>query len=313
MNVHVGVPRIVRASSLEFFSVEHSSALEGATCDCGFRTQPEWYLDETRSCVGFRMEMRYLIGEFAQLAGVTTKTLRFYDEIGILRPSSVDARTGYRHYLPKQLEELASILALKNLGVPLAQVRELIRKKGSGRNDRRAILTELRRTLEQSIQTATQSLNSINAALDALDGREPVIEVIVKRRPAVRIASLRAELKDYVEVTRLERELLNVLPQECVGSLRGVLWHRCADSGKLEAEPFVALKRQTASTIPCELKQLPEATLACAYSSLDDASAEHAYAAIRRWMSVRGYRLAGPKRELYLGQMLEVQFPLAEN
>ena len=82
------------------------------------------------------MEMRYHIGEFAELAGVTTKTLRFYDEIGILRPSSVDARTGYRHYLPKQLEDLASILALKNLGVPLAQVRDLIRKKGSGRNER---------------------------------------------------------------------------------------------------------------------------------------------------------------------------------
>ena len=261
--------------------------------------------------MGFSMETRYHIGEFAELAGVTTKTLRFYDEIGVLRPASVDARTGYRHYLPKQLEDLASVLALKNLGVPLAQVRELITKKGSGGDDRRAILTELRRTLEQSIETATQSLNSINAALDALDAGEPAIEVIVKRRPAVRIASLRAELKDYVEVTRLERELLNVLPQECVGSLRGVLWHRCADSGRLEAEPFVSLKRQAAPRIPWELKQLPEATLACAYTSLDDASAEHAYAAIRRWMNVRGYRLAGPKRELYLGHMLEIQFPLA--
>jgi hypothetical protein len=39
---------------------------------------------------------------------------------------------------------------------------------------------------------------------------------------------------------------------------------------------------------------------------------ERAYAAIRRWMIVRGYRLAGPKRELNLGQMLEIQFPLME-
>jgi effector-binding domain-containing protein len=65
--------------------------------------------------------------------------------------------------------------------------------------------------------------------------------------------------------------------------------------------------------VPCELKQLPEATLACAYSGLDDESAEQAYAAIRKWMSVRGYRLAGPKRELNLGQVLEIQFPLAQN
>jgi DNA-binding transcriptional MerR regulator len=259
------------------------------------------------------MEMRYHIGEFAELAGVSAKTLRFYDEIGVLRPASVDARTGYRHYLPKQLEDLASILALKNLGVSLAQIRELITKKGSGGTDRRAILIDLRRTLEQSIETARQSLNSINAALDELNGRESTIAVIVKRRAAVPIASLRAELRDYAEVARFERELLDALPHECAGSVRGVLWHRCADSGSLEAEPFVVLKRPIPSTIPCERKQLPGATLACAYSSLDDASAEHAYAAIRRWMSVRGYRLAGPKRELYLGQMLEIQFPLAEN
>jgi effector-binding domain-containing protein len=116
-----------------------------------------------------------------------------------------------------------------------------------------------------------------------------------------------------VEVARFERELLNALPEECVGSLRGVLWHRCADSGSLEAEPFVALKRTISPKIPCEWKQLPEATLACAYSSLDDDCAEQAYAAVRRWMQVRGYRLAGPKRELYLGHMLEIQFPLAEN
>ena len=97
------------------------------------------------------------------------------------------------------------------------------------------------------------------------------------------------------------------------GALRGVLWHRCADSGSPEAEPFIELKRAIPARFPYEKKQLPEATLACAYATLDDASAERAYAAIARWMDVRGYRLAGPMRELYLGQMLEIQFPLIED
>ena len=71
------------------------------------------------------MAVQYRIGEFSNLSGVSAKTLRFYDEIGLLRPASVDSRTGYRHYLPQQLEQLASILALKNLGVSLADVRNL--------------------------------------------------------------------------------------------------------------------------------------------------------------------------------------------
>jgi effector-binding domain-containing protein len=87
-------------------------------------------------------------------------------------------------------------------------------------------------------------------------------------------------------------------------------WHSCADSGSLEEEPFVALKQKLPRRSFYDAKQLPAATVACAYSGLDDDSAEQAYGATRKWMNVRSYRLAGPKREIYLDQMLEVQFPL---
>jgi DNA-binding transcriptional MerR regulator len=258
---------------------------------------------------GALMSTHYQIGEFAELGGVSAKTLRFYDEIGVLRPASVDPRTGYRRYLLQQLEDLASIIALKNLGVSLAHVRDLTAKRGSTA-DRRFILSELKRNIEQSIEAATQSLHWINAALDDLGQSQAPISVIVKRRPTMPIASLRVELKNYAEASRFEQELLDALPTECLGNLRGVLWHRCADSGSFEAEPFVTLKKRVQVGAACNLRDLPEATLACAYSGLDDESAELAYAAIRRWMNVRGYCLAGPKRELNLGQMLEIQFPI---
>lgn len=258
------------------------------------------------------MNMRYQIGEFAELGGVSAKTLRFYDEIGLFRPASVDPRTGYRHYLPQQLEDLASILALRNLGVSLAKLRELTARRASAA-DRSSILNELKETIEHSIRTATRSLDWINAALEEIGESQSPIAIVVKRRPALPIASLRVELKNYAEVSIFERELSTVLPAECVGSLRGVLWHRCADSGAIEAEPFIELKKPAPLKVACERKHLPEATLACAYARLDDESSERTYAAIRRWMNVRGYRLAGPKRELYLGPMLEIQFPLHEN
>src|SRR6267378_3996152 len=126
------------------------------------------------------MSTHYQIGEFAELGGVSAKTLRFYDEIGVLRPASVDPRTGYRRYLPKQLEDSASIIALKNLGVPLAQVRELTTKKRGSTPDRRFILNEIKQNVEQSIQAATESLQWINAALDELAESHAPISVIVK-------------------------------------------------------------------------------------------------------------------------------------
>jgi DNA-binding transcriptional MerR regulator len=255
------------------------------------------------------MAVQYRIGEFGNLSGVSAKTLRFYDEIGLFRPASVDARTGYRRYRAQQLEELASILALKSLGVSLVDVRNLLMKAGSGK-DRRNLLSKLKQTMEQSIQTATQSLKCINAALDELGASKRPISVVLKHRPATLIASVRAKVERYADILPLEQELLKVLPLPSIGGLRGVLWHRCADSGSLEGEPFVGLKGKVPFRSFYDVKQLPAATVACAYSGLDDESAEQGYEAIRKWMDVRGYQLAGPKREIYLDQMLEIQFPL---
>jgi DNA-binding transcriptional MerR regulator len=258
------------------------------------------------------MTTRYRIGEFARLSGVTSKTLRFYDQIGIFRPSTVDPLTRYRYYLPQQLEELASILALKGLGVSLAAVQNLAAKRGSPESKRKLVqeLQRLRQNLEESIQTSARSLNYIDATLADLDLGTRPIPVVLKRRPAIPIASIRSKVRSYTEIDNLEWELLNALPSQSIGDLRGTLWHRCADSGSLEGEPFVALKQWVPARGFYDLKQLSAATLACAYSGPDDDSAEQAYDAVKRWMAIAGYRLAGPKREIYLENMLEIQFPL---
>jgi DNA-binding transcriptional MerR regulator len=255
------------------------------------------------------MPANYRIGEFAELSGVSAKTLRFYDEIGLFRPAGIDPRTRYRHYLPRQLEDLASILALKNLGVPLHQIRVSLARPASA-HERRALLTHLKATVEDSIHSASQSLAWIDAALAELDRAPRPISIVVKHRPAMPIASFRTTIDTYAEVVEIEHQLLRALPAHCVADTRGVLWHRCADSGSLEAEPFFVLKQPAPPHRAYHLKQLPPATLACIYSDSDDASAEQAYAALRRWTDARGYRLAGPKRELYLDPLLEVQFPI---
>lgn len=90
-----------------------------------------------------------------------------------------------------------------------------------------------------------------------------------------------------------------------------MLWQRCAGSGSLIAEPFVEIGYGISGRSFYDLQDLPPVTVACAFCSNDDAAAEDAYCAINKWMSVRGLSLASPKRELYLGDMLEIQFPLS--
>ena len=56
------------------------------------------------------------IGDFSKLSRVPIKTLRYYDEMGLLKPLHVDDFTGYRYYEYEQMTHLYRILALKDLG-----------------------------------------------------------------------------------------------------------------------------------------------------------------------------------------------------
>jgi DNA-binding transcriptional MerR regulator len=253
--------------------------------------------------------MRYRIGEFAELSGVSVKTLRFYDQLQLLRPAAVDPRTRYRFYVPEQLPELASIRALKDLGASLGDIRRVIASRTSG-PQRRQLLEKLRADAEQSMVSAQRSLARIAGALDELGAFERTIPVILKRRPALRVASIRAQVSRYSDILEVERDLQRAVATDATGDVQGVLWHRCADSSSLEGEPFIQLRREVRRREAYELKELPPVTVASAYCASDDEAAEHAYDAVRRWMHVHDYQLDGPKREIYLGRMLEIQFPL---
>ena len=71
------------------------------------------------------MEKYYTTGQFAKMAGVTLRTIRYYDKIGLLKPSHI-LDNGYRQYCNKDLITLQKILALKELGFSLEEIYPLI-------------------------------------------------------------------------------------------------------------------------------------------------------------------------------------------
>src|ERR1700751_4337840 len=93
----------------------------------------------------------FRIGEFAQIAQVSGRQLRFYDQLGLLRPARIDAQTGYRYYTVRQLPRLNSILALKELGLSLEQIGPLLEKEISAA-ELRGMLTMKRAQIERSLQ-----------------------------------------------------------------------------------------------------------------------------------------------------------------
>src|SRR3982751_471950 len=85
----------------------------------------------------------FRIGEFSRIARVSARLLRYYDELGLLRPGVVDAATGYRYYSSAQLQRLNRILVLRDLGLSLEQIGGVIDQEASA--DQLRAMLELRR------------------------------------------------------------------------------------------------------------------------------------------------------------------------
>jgi DNA-binding transcriptional MerR regulator len=248
------------------------------------------------------------ITEFARLCGVAAKTLRFYGDIGLFRPAFVDPRTRYRFYRQEQLRDYAQIQAMKDGGASLAEIRAAMRTTRSPTEQRR-FLQELRAAKLEAIDEARRSLTWIEGALEDL-ARQPTLHATIAYCRPVRVASVRTDVKCYADIQQHEKSLWSSVAPRPRGGLRGVLWHRCADGGVLEGEPFVEVKGNFDCPATYELKELPGAHVARAFSSLDDQEAEDTYVGLGRWVRDRGYRLAGARREIYRGNLLEIQYPL---
>lgn len=72
------------------------------------------------------MDNLFKIGEIAELYHINIRTLRYYDSIDLLKPEYVDERTGYRYYGSSQFEQLNTIRYLRELQVPLEQIRDFL-------------------------------------------------------------------------------------------------------------------------------------------------------------------------------------------
>src|SRR4051812_14717153 len=135
------------------------------------------------------------IGEFARLGGLTVRALRHYDAQRLLAPAHVDAETGYRLYRYEQLAALDRILALRDLGLPLAVVRALLQEqRETGAVEQR--LRQERKRLERELERQAARLRRLEALQQAI-ARDPVapeLGVRVRAIPAIFVLGLRARV-----------------------------------------------------------------------------------------------------------------------
>jgi DNA-binding transcriptional MerR regulator len=106
----------------------------------------------------------FSIGEFAEKAGVTLRTLRYYDKIGLLKPSAHND-AGHRLYSKQDFARLQKILTLKFVGFSLEDIKNVV-KYDINDEDFRKSLEIQKRIMEQKIQHTFMVMNAIDEALE---------------------------------------------------------------------------------------------------------------------------------------------------
>ena len=110
--------------------------------------------------------MMYTVKELSRLTGLTPRTLRYYDAIGLLRPAR-DGANDYRRYGPAEVERLRQILIYRELGLPLEEIRALLDAPEADRSG--ALRGHLDRLLDRRRQVEAL-IRMVRRTLDDLEG-----------------------------------------------------------------------------------------------------------------------------------------------
>jgi DNA-binding transcriptional MerR regulator len=269
------------------------------------------------------------IGEFARLGGISIRSLRHYDEIGLLRPATVSPDTGYRGYSAAQLAQLNRIMALKELGLSLAQVRQLL--AGVTLDELRGMLILRRAQLEQELEQHTSQLLGVEARLRSIarEGDMPADDIVAKTIPATGVVVVAGRAPGYGAanivpvVNQLDAQLSRLGMHNLVEQAGPrIVFYEEGEGEDVAVFLAVPVARPPADLpSPARYRVLPEIEAAVAVRSGPAAGIfPTVYYDLARWIEAHGYRpVHGPGRDVWVHeiddvadvaqQVFEVQLP----
>ncbi|MEU6023805.1 MerR family transcriptional regulator [Micromonospora sp. NPDC047134] len=250
----------------------------------------------------------FTIGDFANLGRVSVRMLRHYDSIGLLRPATVDPRSGYRYYTAAQLGRLNRVIALKELGLTLGQVRAIL-DEAVDSTELRGMLRLRRAQLEAQMAADVARLAGVEARLRMIEteGRMSSQDVVIKEISPIRVAALSAVAGSYdgadiaPALTPLYPELFRRLEAAGIRPAGPALaWYDPADDGEAVIVHAGVGIDVDAADPEVTVVELPAITAATTVHHGSMLTADQSIQVLARWIEENGWRADGFARELYL-------------
>lgn len=241
----------------------------------------------------------YKIGMFAQMNHITIKTLRFYEEQGLLLPAHVDGENGYRYYTMNQMADIQRITALKQAGFTLDDIKLI--NQGA---DTAYLLSSKKAALLKKIAELTSQIAVIDGYLSGPAGTLDA-PVLIRTIPAVTVASMKKRIDSYDELFSLMPEMGAEMERlGCRCALPEYCFTHYLEPGfrdehiLIETCEAVTEKKEDSALV--KFRELPEITAACIFHKGSYSNFSESYAAILRFIEENGYEICGNIRENYI-------------
>lgn len=275
----------------------------------------------------------FRIGEFSKIAQTAVSQLRYYDSIGLFQPAHTDKFTSYRYYSADQLPDLNRILALKELGLTLDQIKQMVLEDVSA-TDIRGMLALRKAQAEQAIEAEMNRLRIIEARLKQVEAEGELSEddVILKSLPAMPFFSTRGILPTLFDGVHVAGELMQSVPpilgEKRLGHFTAIIHGEAFQEEQADVEMGFMLKGQVDNPIQMSsgrevtMRILPEEERVISAVRIGPfENGFESYARLGRWVENNGFKITGPAREVFIevpsmenggNAVCEIQFPIGE-
>jgi DNA-binding transcriptional MerR regulator len=271
----------------------------------------------------------FRIGEFSRIAQVSGRLLRYYDSIGLLSPEATDPETGYRYYSAQQLPRLNRILVLKELGLSLEQIAQVLDQQTSVEAMRDMLI--LRKTqIEQTLQEELQRLQAVETRLQQIDTNGQIEEpdVVLKNLPEQHFLALRDVFPGMAAIRSFAHVIARDVPARAVsnnlGQIAFVIHSPQFDPEALDVEVGYLLTGKVPQEVRLSEERvltvhtLPAIETVATLAHQGSTDTIHlTYGALGTWIERHGWQISGEGRHtlMHLADeddetVVEVQLPV---
>ena len=254
---------------------------------------------EHKPCEVKTSDTLYKIGMFAAMNHVTVKTLRFYEEQGLLMPALIHPDTGYRYYTLSQMAVLHQITALKLAGFKLEEIANI----NSGA-DEIAVLLKTTAELLEKIADITRQIAVVDGYL-AKKKTGLSSPILIKTIPETTVAFMRIRLESYDCLFDRMPEMGALMEKAgCECALPEYCFTAYPEPGYKDGdipveicESVVEAKKEIGDL---KFKTMPEIQAACVFHKGSYRTFSESYETVLRYIEENGYEIAGEIRESYI-------------